>query len=250
MLKIAIYGKGGIGKSTTASNLAAAFSKTGLTVLQIGCDPKADSTKNLLSGKKIDSVLDVIKSGKNYSIEDLVHIGYNGVLCVEAGGPTPGQGCAGRGIITAFDKLEELGVYEKYKPDIVLYDVLGDVVCGGFAMPIRGGYADNVFIVTSGEMMSLYAATNIVTAIENFAKRGYAKFSGLILNKRNIENELEITQKAAKEMNGEIICVIERDNLIQVSENQGKTVVELFPESNISKVYENLARKVLEVCNG
>lgn len=250
MLKIAIYGKGGIGKSTTASNLAAAFSKTGLTVLQIGCDPKADSTKNLLSGKKIDSVLDVIKSGKNYSIEDLVHIGYNGVLCVEAGGPTPGQGCAGRGIITAFDKLEELGVYEKYKPDIVLYDVLGDVVCGGFAMPIRGGYADNVFIVTSGEMMSLYAATNIVTAIENFAKRGYAKFSGLILNKRNIENELEIAQKAAKEMNAEIICVIERDNLIQVSENQGKTVVELFPESNISKVYENLARKVLEVCNG
>ncbi len=250
MLKIAIYGKGGIGKSTTTSNLAAAFSKTGLTVLQIGCDPKADSTKNLLSGKKIDSVLDVIKSGKNYSIEDLVHIGYNGVLCVEAGGPTPGQGCAGRGIITAFDKLEELGVYEKYKPDIVLYDVLGDVVCGGFAMPIRGGYADNVFIVTSGEMMSLYAATNIVTAIENFAKRGYAKFSGLILNKRNIENELEVAQKAAKEMNGEIICVIERDNLIQVSENQGKTVVELFPESNISKVYENLARKVLEVCNG
>lgn len=250
MLKIAIYGKGGIGKSTTTSNLAAAFSKTGLTVLQIGCDPKADSTKNLLSGKKIDSVLDVIKSRKNYSIEDLVHIGYNGVLCVEAGGPTPGQGCAGRGIITAFDKLEELGVYEKYKPDIVLYDVLGDVVCGGFAMPIRGGYADNVFIVTSGEMMSLYAATNIVTAIENFAKRGYAKFSGLILNKRNIENELEVAQKAAKEMNGEIICVIERDNLIQVSENQGKTVVELFPESNISKVYENLARKVLEVCNG
>lgn len=250
MLKIAIYGKGGIGKSTTTSNLAAAFSKTGLTVLQIGCDPKADSTKNLLSGKKIDSVLDVIKSGKNYSIEDLVHIGYNGVLFVEAGGPTPGQGCAGRGIITAFDKLEELGVYEKYKPDIVLYDVLGDVVCGGFAMPIRGGYADNVFIVTSGEMMSLYAATNIVTAIENFAKRGYAKFSGLILNKRNIENELEVAQKAANEMNAEIICVIERDNLIQVSENQGKTVVELFPESNISKVYENLARKVLEVCNG
>ena len=146
--------------------------------------------------------------------------------------------------------MEELGVYEKYKPDIVLYDVLGDVVCGGFAMPIRGGYADNVFIVTSGEMMSLYAATNIVTAIENFAKRGYAKFSGLILNKRNIENELEVAQKAASEMNGEIICVIERDNLIQVSENQGKTVVELFPESNISKVYENLARKVLEVCNG
>ena len=250
MLKIAIYGKGGIGKSTTTSNLAAAFSKTGLTVLQIGCDPKADSTKNLLSGEKIDSVLDVIKSGKDYSIEDLVHIGYNGVLCVEAGGPTPGQGCAGRGIITAFDKLEELGVYEKYKPDIVLYDVLGDVVCGGFAMPIRGGYADNVFIVTSGEMMSLYAATNIVTAIENFAKRGYAKFSGLILNKRNIENELEVAQKAASEINKEIICVIERDNLIQVSENQGKTVVELFPESNISKVYENLARKVLEVCNG
>ena len=190
MKKIAIYGKGGIGKSTTTSNLSAALSHLGYKVMQIGCDPKADSTKNLMKGEFIDTVLDVMnEKGDNLELSDIVFEGYNGVLCVEAGGPTPGVGCAGRGIIAAFEKLEELEAFEVYKPDIVIYDVLGDVVCGGFSMPIRNGYAEEVYIVTSGEMMSMYAASNISTAVNQFKKRGYASLKGLILNAKNFENE-------------------------------------------------------------
>ena len=191
MVKIAIYGKGGIGKSTTTSNLSAALSELGYRVMQIGCDPKSDSVKNLMGGRKIPTVLDKLReSVSDVALKDIVFEGFGGVLCVEAGGPTPGIGCAGRGIITAFEKLEELDAYEIYKPDIVLYDVLGDVVCGGFAMPIRQGYADHVFIVTSGEMMALYAASNIAQAVKNFGSRGYARYAGVILNSRNVANEL------------------------------------------------------------
>ncbi len=249
MIKIAIYGKGGIGKSTTTSNLSAALSKKGYKVMQIGCDPKADSTKCLMGGVQIPSVLDQIKEKgpEGVELKDIVFEGFNGVLCVEAGGPTPGIGCAGRGIITAFEKLEELGAYEAYKPDIVLYDVLGDVVCGGFAMPIRGGYADHVLIVTSGEMMALYAASNIASAVHNFGKRGYAKLAGLILNSRNVENERELVEKAAREMGEEILSIMPRDKDVQVAEGKGQTVVEALPESDMAKAYMNLATKVLEV---
>lgn len=250
VLKIAIYGKGGIGKSTTTANLSVALSKLGLKVMQIGCDPKSDSVKNLCSGQKIPTVLDMLRSDKaaSLSLEDLVYEGFNGVLCVEAGGPTPGIGCAGRGIITAFEKLEELDAYETYKPDVVLYDVLGDVVCGGFAMPIRSGYADKVFVVTSGEMMALYAASNIVSAIKNFGNRGYAKYAGVILNSRNVENEVDVVNQALKEIGGNIVHVVPRDGTVQLAENQGKTVVEAFPDSGMAKVYMELARKVMAVC--
>ena len=251
MIKVAIYGKGGIGKSTTTANLSAALSKKGLKVMQIGCDPKSDSVKNLCRGNKIPSVLEILRTKKSDEIKlsDLVYEGYNGILCVEAGGPTPGIGCAGRGIITAFEKLEEVKAYEIYKPDVVLYDVLGDVVCGGFAMPIRNGYADFVFIVTSGEMMALYAASNIVSAIKNFGNRGYAKYAGVILNSRNVENEVEVVQKALDEIGGKIVQVVPRDGLVQLAENQGKTVVEAYPESEMAGVYMQLAEKVLEACN-
>lgn len=248
MKKIAIYGKGGIGKSTTTSNLAAALASRGMKVMQIGCDPKADSTKNLLDGRQIPTVLDQIKDMEDQvALEDISFAGYGGVVCVESGGPTPGIGCAGRGIITAFEKLEELDAYSVYRPDIVLYDVLGDVVCGGFAMPIRGGYADHVFIVTSGEMMALFAASNIAQAIRNFGKRGYAKFSGLILNERNVENELELVGKMARETDTEIILTIPRDKTVQLAENQGKTVIEAYPESVMAQCYQQLADRILEV---
>ena len=237
MVKIAVYGKGGIGKSTTTSNLSAAFSRMGYRVMQIGCDPKSDSTKNLMGGQKIPTVLDQIreKGSENIELEDIVFEGFNGVFCVEAGGPTPGIGCAGRGIITAFEKLEELGAYEVYQPDIVLYDVLGDVVCGGFAMPIRGGYADYVFIVTSGEMMAMFAATNIAHAIRNFGKRGYAKLAGFIQNSRNVENEDELVAKAAEENETQVVKIIPRDGAVQIAENDGMTVIEALPVSEIAE---------------
>ena len=247
MIKIAVYGKGGIGKSTTTSNLSAALSTLGLKVMQIGCDPKADSTKNLMKGKIIPTVLDRIKEKRDdIKLDDIVFHGFNGVLCVEAGGPTPGIGCAGRGIITAFEKLEELKAYDVYKPDIIIYDVLGDVVCGGFAMPLRGGYAEDVFVVTSGEMMSLYAASNIASAVNQFSSKGYAKLRGLILNAKGVENEVDIVEKVAEEINTEIIQYIPRDGHVQKAENDGKTVVEAFPDSEMSQVYLNLAREILK----
>ncbi len=246
MRKIAIYGKGGIGKSTTVSNLSVALAKLGLKVLQFGCDPKADSTKNLLAGRKIDSVLELLRTkGSGVNLDDIIMAGSSGVLCVEAGGPTPGTGCAGRGIITAFEKLEELHAFETYRPDIVLYDVLGDVVCGGFAAPIRNGYARDVFIVSSGEMMSLYAADNIATAVKNFGVRGYARLGGIILNSRNVKNEISVVTQSAKEIGTEIIEVIPRCDLVQEAENMGKTVVEAFPQSEMARQYICLAENIL-----
>ena len=247
MKKIAIYGKGGIGKSTTTSNLSAALSHLGYKVMQIGCDPKADSTKNLMKGEFIDTVLDVMnEKGDNLELSDIVFEGYNGVLCVEAGGPTPGVGCAGRGIIAAFEKLEELEAFEVYKPDIVIYDVLGDVVCGGFSMPIRNGYAEEVYIVTSGEMMSMYAASNIASAVRNFRTKGYAQLGGLIVNAKGITNETEKVSALCAEINTEIVQIIPRCNAVQEAEDQNQTVVEVFPESEMARVYTALAKKLLE----
>ncbi|MBO6041382.1 MAG: AAA family ATPase [Oscillospiraceae bacterium] len=246
MKKIAIYGKGGIGKSTVVSNMSAALAKMGYTVMQIGCDPKSDSTRTLMGGVRNPTVLELMRDRDDVTLEDIVLKSECGVFCVESGGPVPGVGCAGRGIITAFEKLEELEAYEVYKPDVIFYDVLGDVVCGGFAMPIRGGYADEVCIVTSGEMMALYAATNISHAVQSFGKRGYATLRGLILNGKGIENEDELVTKAAAEIGTEVIRKVPRDPMVQKAEDQGKTVVEAFPDCEISKIFFDLAKTLVE----
>ena len=249
MIKLAVYGKGGIGKSTTVSNLCAALSDMGYRVMQIGCDPKADSTSMLHGKGTIPTVLELVRTRKNdFSLEDMVTVGYNGVLCVEAGGPTPGLGCAGRGIIAALEKLEEKGAYETYRPDIVIYDVLGDVVCGGFSMPMRAGYADKVFVITSGENMAIHAAANIAMAIENFKGRGYATLGGIILNRRNVKNEAEKVAELADDLHSTVIHTLSRSDTVQEAEELGKTVVEAFPESAMAAEYRALAKKLLEVC--
>ena len=244
MLKLAIYGKGGIGKSTMTSNLAAAFAYLGKKVIQIGCDPKADSTLNLLGGKLLEPVMNYLREHDDdpQAIEEISRVGYGGVLCIETGGPTPGLGCAGRGIIATFDLLEDMGLFEQYEPDVVLYDVLGDVVCGGFAAPIREGYADQVLIVTSGEKMALYAANNINTAVKNFADRSYAKVKGVILNRRNVPGEEEKVRAFAEERGLAIVGDIPRSDDINRFEEEGKTVVEGNPELPISQVFIQLAQ--------
>lgn len=246
MRRIAIYGKGGIGKSTTSCNITAALCDKGLKVMQIGCDPKSDSTRMLLNGKKYPTVLDSMRNG-DVDLDDIVHEGYGGSLCVECGGPSPGMGCAGRGIIAAFETLESLDAVDVYKPDVILYDVLGDVVCGGFAMPIRNGYANDVFIVSSGEMMSLYAANNISTAVNNFSSSGYARLCGLIQNSRNIEDEDALVDKACKEIGTEVIARIARSPTVQECEKKLMTVVEGAPDSEQAKAYRSLAEKMISL---
>ena len=249
MIKIAVYGKGGIGKSTTVSNVSAALADMGLRVMQIGCDPKADSTVSLRGPERIDTVLELVRARKDdFSLEEMVTPGYGSVICVEAGGPQPGLGCAGRGIIAALEKLAQKGAYEIYKPDVVLYDVLGDVVCGGFSMPMRSGYADKVFVITSGENMAIHAAANIAMAIESFRGRGYAALGGLILNRRDVKNEIEKVEELARDVGSEVIAALDRSETVQLAEELGKTVIEAFPDSPMAAQYRALARKLLEVC--
>lgn len=244
--QIAIYGKGGIGKSTTTQNLTAGLAELGKQVMVVGCDPKSDSTRLLLGGLAQRTVLDTIReTGEDVDLAEIMKTGFGGIRCVESGGPEPGVGCAGRGIITAINMLEDLGAYTE-DLDFVFYDVLGDVVCGGFAMPIREGKAKEIYIVASGEMMALYAANNIAKGISRYARRGGVRLGGIICNSRNVDHEEELLQAFSKELGTKLLYFVPRDNIVQHAEINRKTVIAYAPDSDQAQEYRNLAEAVLE----
>ena len=244
--QIAIYGKGGIGKSTTTQNLTAGLVEHGKKVMVVGCDPKADSTRLLLGGLAQKTVLDTIRDeGEDISLDQIMKTGFGGTRCVESGGPEPGVGCAGRGIITSINMLENLGAYTD-DLDYVFYDVLGDVVCGGFAMPIREGKAKEIYIVASGEMMALYAANNIAKGIKRYAKTGGVRLGGIICNSRNVDRELDLLRAFAKELGTQLIHFVPRNNIVQRAEINKKTVIEYKPDSDQADEYRNLAKAIIE----
>jgi len=243
--QIAFYGKGGIGKSTTSQNTLAALSDLGQKILIVGCDPKADSTRLILHAKAQDTVLSLAAeagSVEDLELEDVLKTGYKNIRCVESGGPEPGVGCAGRGVITSINFLEENGAYDGI--DYVSYDVLGDVVCGGFAMPIRENKAQEIYIVMSGEMMAMYAANNISKGILKYASTGGVRLGGLICNERQTDKELELAEALAKKLNSKLIHFVPRDNVVQHAELRRMTVIEYAPDSKQAEEYRQLAKKI------
>jgi nitrogenase iron protein NifH len=246
MRKVAIYGKGGIGKSTTTQNTVAALVEMGKKVMVVGCDPKADSTRLLLGGLAQQTVLDTLREeGEDVELEDIRKSGFGGTLCTESGGPEPGVGCAGRGIITSINLLEQLGAYaDDQELDYAFYDVLGDVVCGGFAMPIREGKAQEIYIVCSGEMMAMYAANNICKGIMKFAEAGGVRLGGLICNSRNVDNEKDMIAEFAKRLGTQMIHFLPRDNDVQRAEINKKTVIDWNPDVPQAEEYRALAKNI------
>lgn len=242
--QIAIYGKGGIGKSTTTQNTVAALAEAGKHIMVVGCDPKADSTRLLLNGLNQKTVLDTLRDeGEDIELEEILKTGFKGTKCVESGGPEPGVGCAGRGIITSINMLESLGAYTD-DLDYVFYDVLGDVVCGGFAMPIREGKAQEIYIVASGELMALYAANNISKGIQKYALTGGVRLGGIICNSRKVDRELDLLEAFASELGSQLIHFVPRDNVVQRAEINKKTVIDYDPNEGQANEYRNLAKKI------
>jgi len=243
----AIYGKGGIGKSTTTQNLVAGLAEAGKKVMIVGCDPKADSTRLILHAKAQNSIMQMAADAgsiEDLELEDVLKVGYSGIKCVESGGPEPGVGCAGRGVITAINFLEEEGAYTD-DLDFVFYDVLGDVVCGGFAMPIRENKAQEIYIVCSGEMMAMYAANNISKGIVKYASSGSVRLAGLICNSRNTAREDELIIELARQLGTQMIHFVPRDNVVQRAEIRRMTVIEYDPKAKQADEYRSLANKII-----
>jgi nitrogenase iron protein NifH len=246
--QIAFYGKGGIGKSTTSQNTISALGEMGKKVMIVGCDPKADSTRLILHAKAQSTIMELAAqegSVEDLELDDVLKEGYLGIKCVESGGPEPGVGCAGRGVITAINFLEEEGAYSE-DLDYVSYDVLGDVVCGGFAMPIREGKAQEIYIVASGEMMAMYAANNISKGILKYANSGGVRLAGIICNERKTDREDELISALSERINTQMIHFVPRDNVVQHAELRRMTVIEYDPECKQAEEYRTLAKKIDE----
>ena len=257
MLQIAFYGKGGVGKSTVSSNIAAALAERGLSVFMIGCDPKHDCTMNLRGDVEIPTILDLLRekgiervgletliAGKRIELNEIIYRGYGGIYCAECGGPKPGFGCAGRGVIVAIDLLKRLNAFSILKTDAVIYDVPGDVVCGGFAMPLRKGLADAVYIVTSADYLALYAANNICRGISEFANKGGSPLGGIIYNVRGILDDESVVRDFASEVGSQVVGCVPNAHEIAEAEIEGKTVIEKSPESDIANLFRELAVQV------
>ncbi len=243
--QIAIYGKGGIGKSTTTSNISAALADAGYKVMQFGCDPKADSTNTLRGGKYIPTVLDTLREKSQVKSHEVIHEGFHGIYCVEAGGPAPGVGCAGRGIITAVELMKQLNVFEELDLDVIIYDVLGDVVCGGFAVPIREGIAEHVFTVSSADFMAIYAANNLFKGIKKYSNTGGALLGGVIANSINASYSREIIDDFVLQTSTQVVEYVPRSVTVTQAELQGKTTIEASPASAQADVYRSLANKII-----
>lgn len=242
--QIAIYGKGGIGKSTTTSNISAALVDAGYRVMQFGCDPKSDSTNTLRGGEYIPTVLDLLRENSRVDAHDAVFRGFGGVYCVEAGGPQPGVGCAGRGIITAVELLKQQNIFDELDLDFVIYDVLGDVVCGGFATPIREGIAEHVFTVTSADFMAIYAANNLFKGIQKYSNAGGALLGGVIANSINTDFQKDIVDDFVTRTSTQVVEYVPRSLTVTQAELQGKTTIEAAPDSKQAAVYRSLAKKI------
>ena len=257
MKQIAFYGKGGVGKSTVSSNIAAALAERGLSVFMVGCDPKHDCTMNLRGDVEIPTILDLLRekgiervgletliAGKRIELDEIIYRGYGGIYCAECGGPKPGFGCAGRGVIVAIDLLKRLNAFSMLKTDVVIYDVPGDVVCGGFAMPLRKGLADAVYIVTSSDYLAIYAANNICRGISEFANKGGSPLGGIIYNVRGILDDESVVRDFASEVGSQVVGCVPNAHEIAEAEIEGKTVIEKSPESDIANLFRELAVQV------
>lgn len=247
MKKICIYGKGGIGKSTVVANVAAAAAMQGRRVMVVGCDPKADTTRVLMHGS-IETILDVHArcGGVDLKMEDVAHDGAFGVLCMESGGPRAGEGCAGKGIALALQDIRDLGIVERFQPDLILYDVLGDVVCGGFSTPLRARVADTAYIVTTADYMSIYAANNISGCIRKYAARGGCKLGGLIFNARSAVGDSAPVEEFARRLGSRIVGRIPLDSAISRAELRRMTVMERSPDCASALAFARLAEYMLQ----